>query len=66
MYMVETNKHPSGSGLVLAVFRQFFNGHGSTQIGALLALSKVSATCVKQDKLSSSLLVGSVGHPILY
>ena len=64
--MVKTKEHPSGSGLKLAAFRQLFNGHASTHIGELLALSKSSAIDVKENKLSFSLMVGLVGCHILY
>ena len=63
--MIETKQLHSGSKLALAVFRQLFNGCGSTQTGELLALSKASAIGLKENKLSSSSMVDSVGHHIL-
>ena len=40
LHIVETKEQLSGSLVMLVVFRQLLNGHSSTQIGALLILSK--------------------------
>ena len=66
LHMVETNEHLSGSRFMLAVFRQLFNGHGSTLIAELLALFKASAIGMKENKWFSSLMFGSFGCHILY
>ena len=51
--MVEAEEHPSGSGLMLAVFEQLCNSFGLAQIGYLWTLSKTSAICVKENSSSS-------------
>ena len=65
LYIVDAKEHPLGSALMLAVYRQLFNGFHLAQIGGLRTLSKASVICVKENSLSS-LMVGSVGCHIQY
>ena len=58
LHRVRTKEHPSGSELMLADFKQPPNGFGSAKSGELLTLYKTSAIYVKENHLSSSLMVG--------
>ena len=64
--MDKTKGHHLRSRLILAIFIKLFNGFGLERIEDIFTLSKTSAICVKENNMSSSLMVGSVGYHILY